>query len=336
MKSPITGNEMTLVKEKKRLVFRKEEFEYIHHSYLCEDTKETFTDTKLDTLNITQVYNQYLDKYNLPFPEEIISIRKKYSLPANKMGLVLGFGVNTYRNYENGEVPNSTNAKLIQLAKNPISFKELVIESTEVFTESEKEILLEKIDGIIQKEKRQVFKINFNNYILGESNPDIYTGYKTPSFEKLTEMIVFFTERLSPMKTVMNKLLFYADFLFFKNHSFSISGTRYVAIDYGPVPINFNTIFETVQRNNDIELYGVDFGNGYYGEQFKNVKNRDFNPELFSAQEINALEAVVNRFKNLNRNEIVDLSHEEDAWIENFKTGKKMIEYSYGFGLKHI
>jgi DNA-binding transcriptional regulator YiaG len=336
MKSPITGNEMTLIKETKKLIFRKEEFEYFHHSYQCEDTKETFTDTELDTLNISQVYNQYLDKYNLPFPEEINSIRKKYNLPANKMGLVLGFGVNTYRNYENGEVPSLANAKLIQLAKSPTSFKILVQESEGVFNDKEKDDLINYVDGLIIAEKRNHFIVDFNTFILGESNPDIYTGYKTPSFEKLTEMIVFFTERLSPMKTVMNKLLFYADFLFFKKHSFSISGTRYVAIDYGPVPNNFNTIFETVQRNNDVELKGFDFGNGYYGEQFTNVKNRDFNPELFNPQEISVLEAVLDRFKDLNRNEIVDLSHEEDAWIENFNAGKKMIEYSYSFRLKHI
>ena len=84
MRSPFTSNEMTLVKEKKNLIFRKEEFTYTHHSYFCEVSKESFTDTELDTLNLTQVYNQYLDKYNLPFPEEIISIRKKYNLPANK------------------------------------------------------------------------------------------------------------------------------------------------------------------------------------------------------------------------------------------------------------
>ncbi|NHM02409.1 type II toxin-antitoxin system antitoxin SocA domain-containing protein [Flavobacterium difficile] len=336
MKSPITNKEMNLIKEKKILVFRKEEFEYTHHSYLCEDTGETFTDTNLDTLNITQVYNQYLDKYNLPFPEEINIIRKKYDLPANKMGLVLGFGVNTYRNYENGEVPSLANAKLIQLAKSPASFKTLVQESEGVFLEKEKDDLLRYIDSLIIIEQKNHFIIDFNTFVLGESNPDIYTGYKTPSFQKLTEMIVFFTERLSPMKTVMNKLLFYSDFLFFKNNSFSISGTRYVAIDYGPVPNNFNTIFETVQRNNDIELKGIDFGDGYYGEQFSNITNRVFNPELFNQEEINTLETVLARFKDSSRKEIVDLSHEEDAWIVNFNAGKKMIEYSYSFGLKHI
>ena len=147
MKSPFTGNEVILIKEKKHLIFRKEEFTYTHHSYLCVDSEESFTDTELDTLNLNQVYNQYLDKYNLPFPEEIISIRKKYNLPANKMSLSLGFGVNTYRNYENGEVPSLANAKLIQLAKNPKSFKLLVEESQGVFGDAEIIELLEHIEN---------------------------------------------------------------------------------------------------------------------------------------------------------------------------------------------
>ncbi len=70
-----------------------------------------------------QAYNQYRDKYNLPFPEEIKEIRAKYGVSATKMSEILGFGINSYRNYENGEVPNQSNANLIQLAKNPIQFK---------------------------------------------------------------------------------------------------------------------------------------------------------------------------------------------------------------------
>ncbi|MCD9576135.1 type II toxin-antitoxin system antitoxin SocA domain-containing protein [Flavobacterium soyae] len=336
MRSPFTGSEMTLVKEKKKLIFRKEEFIYTHHSYYCEDSKESFTDTELDTLNLTQVYNQYLDKYNLPFPEEIVKIRKKYGLPANKMGLSLGFGVNTYRNYESGEVPSLANAKLIQLANNPKSFRLLVEESQGVFDDMEKVELLEYVDDLIQKERKNHFSVDFQNYILGDSSPDIYTGYKSPSLEKLTEMIVFFTQHLSPLKTVMNKLLFYADFLSFKKTSFSISGIRYVAIDYGPVPNNFQTIFEKLQRENNFKINMLDYGNGYYGEEFKTIENRLFNPECFTEAEVNTLEEIVKRFNGMSRNEIVKLSHEEEAWIKNYQDGKKLIEYYYSFDLKHV
>jgi hypothetical protein len=59
MKSPITGKEMVLVKEKRTLSFRKEEFEIVYHCYKCMDSGESFTTTQLDDLNINQLYNQY-------------------------------------------------------------------------------------------------------------------------------------------------------------------------------------------------------------------------------------------------------------------------------------
>jgi hypothetical protein len=65
MKSPITGKEMQLKFESRKLTFRKEEFTIKYHYYLCEDTKEQFTTTEIDELNITQLYNQYRKKYNL-------------------------------------------------------------------------------------------------------------------------------------------------------------------------------------------------------------------------------------------------------------------------------
>ncbi len=64
MKSPITGKEMLLKREKCSLSFRKEEFTISSHFYLCEESGEQFTSTELDELNLLQVHNQYRDKYN--------------------------------------------------------------------------------------------------------------------------------------------------------------------------------------------------------------------------------------------------------------------------------
>ena len=175
---------------------------------------------------------------------------------------------------------------------------------------------MEYVDDLIQKERKNHFSIDFQNYILGDSNPDIYTGYKSPNLEKLTEMIVYFTQQLNPLKTVMNKLLFYADFLNFKKTSFSISGTRYVAIDYGPVPNNFQTIFEKLQRENNFKINTIDYGNGYYGEEFKSIENRIFNPDYFNESEVNTLDEIVKRFNGMSRNEIVKLRAKELIFLE--------------------
>lgn len=77
MKSPITGKEMTLQTNESTVVFRKEAFKYFHLSYYCEDSGESLTTTELDEFNLNQVYNQYRDKYNILFGDEIVSISKK-------------------------------------------------------------------------------------------------------------------------------------------------------------------------------------------------------------------------------------------------------------------
>ena len=45
MKSPITGKEMVLIKEKRTLSYRNEEFEVIYHYFKCEDSGDSFTTT---------------------------------------------------------------------------------------------------------------------------------------------------------------------------------------------------------------------------------------------------------------------------------------------------
>ncbi len=75
---------------------------------------------------MNQVFNQYRDKFNIPFPDEIRRIRKKYGLSAKRMSEILGFGVNSYRNYEAGEMPSIANAKLIQMVDDPSYFLDMV------------------------------------------------------------------------------------------------------------------------------------------------------------------------------------------------------------------
>src|SRR3954463_2594736 len=107
MKSPITGSEMPVKKRKEKFEFRKETFEIMYHYYLDEASGDQFTDDHLSEINTNQLYNEYRSKYGIPYPDEIIALREKYGLSANKMSEVLGFGINVYRAYEAGEVPSA-------------------------------------------------------------------------------------------------------------------------------------------------------------------------------------------------------------------------------------
>ncbi|MFA7380933.1 MAG: type II TA system antitoxin MqsA family protein [Bacteroidia bacterium] len=334
MKSPITGKEMKLIKEKRSMDFRKETFEIVFHCYQCEDSGEQFTTTALDEVNMNQVFNQYRDKFNIPFPDEIIRIREKYGLSAVKMSEILGFGVNSYRQYEAGEMPSAANAKLIQMVDDPKYFIDMV-ELCATLDDKTKAKYIQKAQFLAEERKRNIFHLNFREYLLGDHLADIYSGYRNPSFEKFTEMVVYFSEQVAPFKTKMNKLLFYADFLMFKQSCFSISGVRYKAIDMGPVPNNFQSIFEYLANTNEIDIHTTEFQQGYTGEQFKARKDRPFQPGLFSATELDVLEKVATVFKPTSTNDIIELSHLEQAWKKNEKA-KSVISYVYAFELNLI
>lgn len=334
MKSPITGKEMKLTKERRSMDFRKETFEIVFHYYKCEDSGEQFTTTALDEVNINQVYNQYRDKFNIPFPDEIIRIREKYGLSAAKMSEILGFGVNSYRQYEAGEMPSVANAKLIQMVDDPKVFIEMA-ELCAPLDEKAKNKYIQKAQLLAEEKKRNIFNLNFKEYLLGNHLADIYSGYRNPNFEKFSEMVVYYSDKLSPFKTKMNKLLFYADFLMFKKSCFSISGKRYVAIDRGPVPDKYASIYEYLANENVIEIQYTEFPSGYTGEQFQAREDRKFNAELFTENELETLEKVASVFKDTGTNDIITLSHLEEAWKKSVKN-KSVISYEYAFELNQI
>lgn len=334
MKSPITGLEMKLTKEQRSMIFRKETFDIIFHYYQCEDSGEQFTSAALDELNMNQVYNQYRDKFNIPFPDEINNIRSKYGLSASKMSEILGFGVNSYRQYEAGEIPSVANAKLIQMVDDPQNFMEMTA-LCGTLDEKARGKYIQKAIFLAEEKKRNIFNINFKEYLLGNHLADIYSGYRNPNFEKITEMVVYFSDKLSPFKTKMNKLLFYADFLMFKQSCFSISGMRYKAIEMGPVPINFQSIFEYLANKDEIDIFTTEFPQGYIGEQFKSKNDRPFRVELFSENELNVLEKVANVFKPTSTNQMIEISHLEEAWKKNEKN-KSVISYEYAFDLNQM
>lgn len=334
MKSPITGKEMTLVTEKRTMDFRKESFQIIFHYYKCEDSGEQFTTTSMDEINLNQLYNQYRDKFNIPFPDEITAIRQKYGVSASKMAEILGFGTNSYRQYEAGEMPSVSNARLIQMISDPNKFIDLV-KLCDSLDEKTKEKYSQKAKQLAEERVRNSFAFNLKDYLLGNHLADVFSGYRNPNFEKFTEMVVYFSEHIKPFKTKMNKLLFYADFLMFKQSCFSISGVRYHAIDMGPVPYNFQSIFEYLANEDEIDIHYIEFPNGGIGEQFMTRIDRPFNSALFSELELDVLQKIVATFKTTSTNDIIELSHLEKAWKENEKS-KNVISYEYAFELKQI
>lgn len=58
MKSPLTGKEMKLMSESSTLNYKGKTYNVIHHYYLCELTKEQFTTSELDEMNLLELNKQ--------------------------------------------------------------------------------------------------------------------------------------------------------------------------------------------------------------------------------------------------------------------------------------
>ncbi len=329
MKSPITGKEMQIVKEIRNASFRKEEFEIVFHAYKCIDTGELFEDDLFSKLNYNQVLNKYREKNSIPFPGQIIAIREKYGVSAIKMSEILGFGANTYRQYEAGEVPSSSNSMLINLIADPHEFRK-AIESSKKLENNFKIKTIKRIEQLLEAGRNNKQERYIQQYLTGNCMPDSFTGYKTPDIEKLANMIIYFAEKTQTWKTKLNKLLFYSDFGMFKTFGQSISGFRYAAIDLGPVPNNFNSLYDFLNKGNKISIEHTYFADGV-GELIKKSQ-MEFYPQILSSEEIEMMDKVLIKFCDFSTKDLIEISHNEKAWIENV-AAKSLIDYKFGFDL---
>lgn len=313
MQSPITGKEMKLLVRPSTLVIRKESFPVMYHVWQCEDTGEEFEDESQVTSNLRQAIDQYRSKHHLPFPEEIKAIREQYDISAAKMSEVLRFGINQYKQYENGELPSESNASLIYLARHPKGFCQLV-ELSGLGTEEQKR-LSQKAEEILENQPHWREAEWTVRLLMGDDGPCVERGFRQPDVDRFGAMTYFFAETMTPFKTQMNKLLFYADFLHFKIVGRSISGVKYRAIEMGPVPNNFDGLFQYLENQNFVRMQHREYSNGSIGTQFL-PGDRTILVEL-SKTEQTALKTVFERFKNVGSQEIIRISHEEAAWKKN-------------------
>ena len=59
----------------------------------------------------------------------------------------------------------------------------------------------------------------------------------------------------------MNKLLFYTDFVNYRDYGRGMSGLSYKAIQYGPVPVEYNRVYSI----SDIQQRIISYESGKYG-----------------------------------------------------------------------
>lgn len=329
MKSPFTGKEMKRIHETRTWKFRGEEYPYIHTAWLCEDSGEQFTDDESDTAGFVQVTNQYREKYGIPYTDEIVAIRKRYGISAQKMSLILGIGVNQYRLYEQGEVPSVSNGRMIRSISNPKVMLDILESSRNELSEAEFQKIADKIRSEIanggQRKIEQYEMLRVYSSVRGAGN-----GYAPLSLNRLKNAMLYLLENSKDVWcTKMNKLLFYIDFLAYRENGMAISGLSYKAIDFGPVPERWDVVYsEFAEIHQELRSIG-----DFVGSVLTSTGKADMS--LFSEAEIKVMEKVCSQFKDFSSRELSRVSHEEKAWIDHH-VHHESIPFSEAFELKAV
>jgi transcriptional regulator with XRE-family HTH domain len=323
-----------LYKEAKEITYRKDVFKIVAHFYKCEKDQQEFTTTAGDTISLTQVHNQYREKNNIPFPDEIAAIRQQYELSASKMSEVLGLGANGYSNYENGEIPTPAYGNLISAAAEPHTFMKLLDKAKEHFSDNAFNKVKERVAYLIRTvDKNKNLYATLNLY----SEANNFTGYKKLDPVKIGNLVTRYIQHSKPDfndKLKLNKQLFFTDFIHYKNFGMSISGLSYRAVKYGPVPSNYDNIYSYLENEQFISSQFLKLPNGGAREVF--LSEADFDKNLFTEQEKETIETIIERFADMSTWDIMDLSHQEKAWKE-LEANRKLISYQdYAFELKAL
>ena len=322
IKSPFTGGKVKEVSTVEEHEFRKERFSVHVRYYVCEDTGERFTTTEQDELLFNELYSQYRVNHGIPFPEEIKDIRLRYGLNYQQISKIMGFGINQYAQYEKGQMPSESNGKLISAATNRQFMLHLLEDSRAEFDDGEYDKLLQSIMASEVKRENESQK----KLIYRDIRRSIYNGFGQLCVAKVSEMVKFFVcKEKGLFPTKLNKEMFYADFLHYKLHGQSISGLQYQAIQYGPVPVHYDTIYDNIDGiSKEIVIS--------HNMESTRLSCEGFDASVFTEQEIQTLNAVLAMAQPMNTQELIDKSHKEEAWL-NHCENNGLIPYSEAFAL---
>jgi hypothetical protein len=242
------------------------------------------------------------------------------------MSKILGWGLSSLSRYENGALQDEAHEKILHLIEKPENLLKLILDTPEALPSEKRSVLIHQLTADIH---HQSLRMALEEWI-ETHGIDIYSGYKKFDSSKLNSAILYFCKGNGMLTTVLNKLLFYADFKHFKEYSVSITGSRYVPIPYGPVPDKWKHFLAFLTDEGSLDAQEVWCSEDVSGEKF--VSKREPDLHIFSDTELKILALTKEHFGKFTATKISKYSHFEMAYTET--PSKHFISYGHAQNIK--
>jgi len=311
---PNCGNETMLTSYEKdeEVIVRGEPISFSVRILRCEECGDEFYNLGEQDDHLALAYREYRKKHSMVQPEEIRDFRSRYGLTQQELSRLLGCGGATISRYENGALQDLAHDKVLRLAMDPENLLRLIQDNPSAIQDEKRRELEIRLRESIDREKADI-KSCYEE-LLGSYDPDQYSGFLHLDIEKVFATILFFCLGDGVLKTKLNKLLFYADFLHFKEYTVSITGARYVHLTYGPILDNYEFYLATmIHEDSSLRIEEREFS-GYLGE----VLISNISPDLssFTNSELKILSSIKEIFETYSASEISARSHKEKGFQE--------------------
>ncbi len=316
-----------LVDKKDIIEVRGEKIEVQTAYYSCNECQGEFWSPDLNCDPLEFAYEEYRRRHDMLHPDEIKEIRVNYGLTQREFARLLGWGEVTITRYENGALQDKAHDSTLQLVKDPANMLKMVAMNGNALQDSRRSNIEENIRKRISAEREDTnCRIAF-----GALQPSIFNGFRRFDINKFYQLVNFLCWNTDGIiKTKLNKMLFYVDFLHYKLYAISISGARYAKLTYGPVPDDYERHLRSlIESDVGVLVREEDFGI-YTGELYFSIKE----PRLsaFSTNEIETMAKVKNYFKEFSASKIKEFSHEEKGYMQT--PDSKLISYEFANDLK--
>ncbi len=300
---------------------KEEKIEYTKKEYLCEKTNKIFTTPDLDDINQLEAKDIYRRKHNLLTSKDIKQIREKYSLSQSDLALILGWGEVTITRYETKEIQNEKYDNVLRkINDNPYILYDYFEINKDCFDQKKQIKISKKIISVSPSEEhanklieQSLIKKHFTNDSIYRGNSDININRILAVLKKIVDSGFLL------YKTKIGKVLWYIDILFFQKYNYSITGLSYFNMKYGACPLGLDLILDSPS----IEIKEI-IEDDYVKTLVANVKS-DY--EL-TPNEIEIIDLVIAKFKDLNTNQIIEYMHKEKAYIETNENQFISFEYA--------
>lgn len=124
--------------------------------------------------------------------------------------------------------------------------------------------------------------------------------------------------------TKLNKLLYYLDFINYRDRKNPVTGDFYIHNHYGPTPSEVNSIISEMVENKEIEVNKDPFEDSHT-TSFKLIK--DVDEKSFNEEEKMLLKNICNEFMDWSTDKIVEQTHLESPWF--YSKPFEKVDYKY-------